>query len=140
MSWDAPSSEVAIDGIRVLVADDNSAAREIARKILQSSGAQVFEASNGKEAAAIASAQPFDVILLDIRMPEMNGFEVANMLRTQRGPNRNAAIVAFTADSDGSDPLKFEAQGFDAVLLKPVIASDMLAVVQDLCGQAGSGG
>ena len=98
--WNTDASQLPTAGARVLVVDDNVAIRDLARTILQSSGAEVTEAEDGAGALAAALHQPFDVILLDLRMQGLSGREVAASLRSKRGPNRNAPIVAFTAEAD----------------------------------------
>ena len=112
-------------GVRVLVADDNPANRELARALLQQFEAEVTEAMDGAQAVALASEAPFDVILLDLRMPVLDGEGALQRIRAEPGPNQDAPILAFTAD--GADRVNCGAGGFDGVIGKPIIAADMVA-------------
>jgi PAS domain S-box-containing protein len=113
-------------GLRVLVADDNALNRELVRIILASSGIQVVDADSGAAALAQAQASRFDVILMDIRMPDLDGPTAAGAIRRGRGPNADTPIIAFSADVLETDrPL------FDGYLAKPVMAVDLLAAVSD---------
>jgi CheY-like chemotaxis protein len=95
----------ALQGLRLLVVDDHPANRELARSMLEPFGISVFEAARGNAAVELANVDQFDIILLDILMPEMDGPTVARMIRSGSGPNRSAPIIAFTAaDSRGMWP------------------------------------
>ncbi len=108
-----------LGGVRVLVVDDNAVNRELARAILEPFGAEVSDAGSSHEGLRIASEQPVDVILLDVRMPGMDGPEVLAALRAGRGPNQAVPVLAFTADSEGLAGLM--AQGFDGLVSKPLV-------------------
>lgn len=95
------ADQVFLAGARVLVVDDNPANRELARAILTVGDADVTEAGGGAEALALAAAAPFDLILLDLRMPGLDGAQTCRLLRTRPGPNRDIPVLAFSAD--GSD-------------------------------------
>ena len=115
-------------GARILVVDDNPANRELARVVLEMVGAQVTEASSGEAALEIAQAQAFDLILLDIRMPGMDGPAVLAALRSTGGPNLTVPVLAFTADAD----LAWLSEGdirFDDVVRKPIEAAGLIQSV-----------
>ena len=116
-----------LGGVRVLVVDDNAANRELARVLLQKFDAEVEVAVNGEEAVALAARAPFDVLLLDLRMPVLDGRGALQRIRAEPGPNQYAPILAFTADGDGV--VNGQADGFDGVIAKPVSAADMLATI-----------
>ena len=114
-------------GVRVLVVDDHPANRELARLFLAGVGAEVTEASDGEEGVALAAEQPFDVILMDIRMPRLDGPGALNAIRAAPGPNDATPILAFTADSESDDRLL--ALGFQDVVAKPLQPGALIAAV-----------
>jgi CheY-like chemotaxis protein len=106
---------------KVLVVDDNAAGRELVRESLKDYVASVNEASNGREALEkIRAARP-DLVLLDIQMPEMDGYEV---LREIRGDPalKGLRVIALTAFAMRDDRERALAAGFDDYLIKPVTA------------------
>lgn len=119
------TASASLCGVRILVADDNPANRELTRALLQQFDAEVTEAVDGAEAVAFASETPFDVILMDLNMPNLDGQSALQTIRAQAGPNQDAPIFAFTAD--GADTVNCDAGGFDGVIGKPVVAATMLS-------------
>ncbi|QUD86514.1 PAS domain S-box protein [Phenylobacterium montanum] len=116
-------------GARVLVADDHSANRELVRAVLTPFGAVVSEAANGAEAVRAAESSIFDLILMDLRMPELDGLAAMRAIRSGRGPNRSAPILAFSAGADAPGASMRRAAGFDGDLSKPVLPADLVAAV-----------
>ena len=113
-----------LSGIRVLLADDNASNRVLARLLLEQLGADVTEVEDGQQALDAAMQAPFDVILLDLHMPVMDGSEALMRLRADDGPNQNVPVLAFTADSSNS---ALEAGGgFDGVVGKPIVAAEFI--------------
>jgi CheY-like chemotaxis protein len=101
----------------VLVIDDNPAIREIAFRLLDSFGARVVAVGDGAAALQHALLQPFDLILVDLNLPDMPGSEIAMEIRNRTGPNAKSRLIAFTAaDVD----LKNLPPAFDGYLAKPV--------------------
>jgi PAS domain S-box-containing protein len=119
-----------LDGVRVLVVDDNRVNRELARAVLEQMGAEVAEADGGRAAVAAAGVAPFDCILMDLRMPEVSGADALAEIRDAAGPNQDVPILAFTADADMI--LLDGRQGFDGVVSKPIMALDLITAV-DAC-------
>ncbi len=109
-----------LTGVRVLVVDDNPVNRELAKSILTPFGAEVSEAVDGYGAVDLALKQPFDVILMDIRMPGMDGPDATLRIRGQPGPNRDTAILAFSADYDLERFGEQGGRGFDGFVRKPM--------------------
>ncbi|MFT4252639.1 MAG: ATP-binding protein, partial [Caulobacter sp.] len=103
-------------GCRVLVVDDNMVNRELVGAVLDGFEVELAQAADGQAAIDAAARQPFDVILMDLRMPLMDGETAARRIREGGGPNSAAPILAFSADADPklSDGL------FDGVLAKPL--------------------
>jgi PAS domain S-box-containing protein len=114
---------------RVLVVDDHAVNRELVRAILQPMGLVVSEAANGQEAVGIAAAEAFDLILMDLRMPVLDGVGAVAAIRRGTGPNAAVPIVAFSAGSEALDERHRRAAGFDGVLGKPMMPADLLNLV-----------
>jgi two-component system CheB/CheR fusion protein len=115
---DAPSARALRPGLHVLVVDDNADAAESLAALLRSSGQIVRVAYNGPDAVAAAVAHRPDVVLLDIGLPGMNGYEVASALRRQ--PGGGLALVAITGYGQDTDARRAAEAGFDRHLVKPV--------------------
>ena len=118
-----------IDGVRVLVVDDNAANRELVRTTLSLLGAEPFEAESGPAAIALAGQQPVDVILMDINMPGMDGVETLRRIRAADGPNVGIPAYAFTADVMPERVAALKASGFDGHLAKPIEMEALLRAV-----------
>jgi CheY-like chemotaxis protein len=121
-----PDAEACLDlrGVRVLVVDDNPTDREIVRAILESVDAGVTDAVDGSEAVELAVAEPFDVIMMDINMPVLDGVGALKRIRAGPGPNQKTPIFAFTAHLP--DTISREPGGFDGVISKPIVPRDMI--------------
>jgi signal transduction histidine kinase/ActR/RegA family two-component response regulator len=116
---------------RILVAEDNPVNQLVARRMLQAIGCQVDVVSNGIEALAALERQRYDVLLLDIQMPEMDGFEVAQHLvaRHPRAEDR-PWIIALTANAVQGDRELCLRAGMDDYLTKPVKPLELTAALQ----------
>ena len=118
-----------IDGVRVLVADDHPANRKLASLFLAAVGAEVSEAENGVEAVTKADEWPFDVILMDINMPELDGPGALLCIRQDCGLNDATPILAFTAAAEPATVERLLALGFDGVVSKPLDPQTFLAAI-----------
>ena len=116
-------------GVRMLVADDHPFNRDLVRAVLAPFGAEVSEAANGAEAVAVAAVAPFDLILMDLRMPELDGMDAMRAIREGAGPNCDAPILAFSAGVDASTAAARLQAGFDGDLSKPLLPADLIAAV-----------
>ena len=125
------AAQLSIEGLRLLVVDDNQANRELAKAILTPFGVEVAQAVDGQAAIEAASREPFDVILMDLRMPGLDGPSAANAIRAGSGPNRDAPILAFSADAD-LERFENAASGFDGIVRKPIATQDLLAALANL--------
>lgn len=118
--------------LRVLLAEDNSVNRKVATTLLQRRGHLVSVATNGLEALEIAKRQPFDVILMDAQMPEMDGLQATAAIREwEKGRAPRLCIVALTAHAMDGDKERFLANGFDLYLAKPFRPDELDAVLED---------
>ena len=112
--------------VRVLVVDDDESIRQIVRLCLGDEGYDVFEAANGLDALALLPDCRPDLILLDLRMPVMDGWEFARRYRL--GPGPHAPIIAFLAALNAeAEAADLEAVG---ILAKPFDLEDLLAMVR----------
>jgi PAS domain S-box-containing protein len=107
---------------RVLIVDDNPANRELVNAILTAMGAEVAEAVDGEEGVAAAAAQPFDAILMDLRMPRLDGAQAALRIRGEGGLNATTPIIAFSADARPGGPGGI----FDGSVSKPMTAANLV--------------
>jgi len=106
-----------LEGIKVLIAEDNAINRRIVSHILQKRNAEVFFAANGQEAVDCIRDQQIDVLILDLNMPVMDGFEAAKVIREEL--KRNIPIIACTASIDSDDNKKCLEYGMNACISKP---------------------
>jgi PAS domain S-box-containing protein len=116
-------------GSRVLVVDDHRVNRELVRAILGPLGADLTEAEDGAEALVQAEASGFDLILMDLRMPGLDGTGAMRAIRAGGGPNAATPILAFSADADSTGEAHRRAIGFDGDVLKPLIPANLVALV-----------
>ena len=119
------SSEVRDDSKRdyqkmVLVVEDNLVNQRIAKKMLVKLGVSVEIANNGVEAVFIAGRKLYDLILMDIQMPEMGGLEATRQIMAGNGKNKDTTIVALTANVMPEDRKKFLSIGMKGVIGKPI--------------------
>jgi len=117
-----------LPGLRVLLAEDNPINALLARTLLARAGCVVTSAQDGEEAVAAASTAAYDLILLDIRMPRLDGFEAAARIRGGAGPSAGAPIVALTADAGDEERVRAAKAGMDDFITKPIDAPRLLAV------------
>jgi len=110
---------------RVLVADDNPLSLEFLAAAIVASGFACETAADGEAAIAQASASPFDLLLLDARMPRCSGAEALATIRRGGGPSSHAPALATTADAEPETRAALLAAGFRDVLVKPLAIADL---------------
>ena len=106
--------------LRVLLAEDTPTNQVVVRQILKSFNIRVDIASNGLEAVDAASRVEYDLIYMDMRMPEMDGLDATRAIRRMESPGRRVPIVAFTANAFEEDARACRAAGMDDFIAKPV--------------------
>lgn len=119
---------------KVLVADDHPVNREFVRRILEPLGASVTEAVDGREAVEAAATIAFDLILLDLKMPGMDGDEAVRLIRAGDTPNAKIPILAFSAGQEAYDELLLPDE-FDGALAKPLAPDTLIEAFATYCGQ-----
>jgi CheY-like chemotaxis protein len=127
-------------GARVLVADDNPVNALLATRALEQEGFKVDRAATGAEAVSAAADTAYDLILMDIRMPVMDGFEATRRIRSDPGPSRDAAILAVTADIDPELEARARAVGMTAWAAKPLDPVRLRALARQHTRPAPTGG
>ena len=115
----------------VLLIEDNDANRYLARFLLEKNGLNVIQAKNGVEGGRLALAQPPDLILMDIEMPEMDGYEAARRLKSDP-TTAKVPIMAFTSYAHPSDRQRALEQGFSDYLEKPFEVDELIRRVLKL--------
>ncbi len=106
-------------GCRILIAEDNDFNRGLITHILQEAGAIVVETTNGREAIEASQKHQLDMVLLDLNMPELDGYSTARELRNQQSA-KETPIIAISAIAPNSKSLSTQLDIFDAVLAKPI--------------------
>ncbi|WP_019959941.1 response regulator [Woodsholea maritima] len=117
---------------QVLVVDDNALTLIVLRELLESAGAHVVTVSNGEDAIAQAKDSAFDAVFMDIRMPNMSGYQVCEAIHTQSSKNASVPIFALTADAQVGVRKAAKAAGMRDVLLKPVARETLVDALLDL--------
>ncbi|MEO1406807.1 MAG: ATP-binding protein [Pseudomonadota bacterium] len=107
-------------GMRVLIVDDNTVNRRVARLFVEPLGMIATEAAHGQEAIEILSAEPFDLVLLDMHMPVMDGQETIRAIRASKESWSDVLVIALTADAMAGDREKCIDLGMDGYVAKPV--------------------
>jgi CheY-like chemotaxis protein/HPt (histidine-containing phosphotransfer) domain-containing protein len=115
--------------LKVLVVDDSDINREVTASFLRMAGHRVTEAQDGAEAVQIASAQDFDVVLMDMRMAGVDGLEATRSIRALDGPHGTVPIVAVTANALDHHAEECRRAGMTDHLAKPFTQAELLTVV-----------
>ena len=114
--------------LRILIAEDNPVNQKIAVKILNKLGYEPSLANNGKEALEIVSNEQYDIILMDVQMPEMNGLEATRMIRTCL--EIQPVVIAMTANVMQGDRDDCLQAGMDDYMSKPIDLSELLSQLE----------
>jgi CheY-like chemotaxis protein len=126
--------------LRVLLAEDNPVNQMLARRLLEKRGHAVTVVESGRAAIEAVRCQPFDVVLMDVQMPDLGGLEATAAIRqleASRGPDaskrRRLPIIALTAHAMTGDRERCLSAGMDGYLSKPLRASDLFDALAELC-------
>ncbi len=118
--------------LRVLIAEDNAMNLLLVQKMVEKIDAQVEVATNGKEAIDAVRAGDFDVVLMDVQMPEMDGIEATKYIREHVEKARNLPIIAVTANAMDGDREKYFAAGMNGYVSKPINRQKLLGEIDRL--------
>ena len=129
-----PEQPAAIPGnqaLRILLAEDNTVNQKVATRLLEREGHRVVVVGTGREAVAAVDRESFDVVLMDVQMPEMDGFEATFAIRArERFTGNRVPIVAMTAHAMSGDKERCLSAGMDGYLAKPVRRQDLLDAIR----------
>lgn len=125
----APIGKAAPEGMRILLVEDNDANRKVLQAMLVGAGYDVATASNGGAAVQMAADQAYDLILMDISMPGMDGLEATATIRRSDGASRDTPIIAITAHALPTERDRFLAVGMQGTLIKPIRLEELLTTV-----------
>jgi signal transduction histidine kinase/ligand-binding sensor domain-containing protein/DNA-binding response OmpR family regulator len=119
--------------LRILLAEDNNVNQMLAVRLLQKRGHAVTVAATGKEALEILEKETFDLVLMDVQMPEMDGFETTAAIRArERQTGGHIPIVAMTAHAMKGDQERCLKAGMDSYISKPIGADQLFAVIDEV--------
>ncbi len=119
--------------LRLLLAEDNLVNQKLAVRLLEKQGHTVTIAANGVEAMAAVEREPFDLVLMDVQMPEMDGFEATAAIRAhERGTGRHVPILAMTAYAMKGDRERCLAAGMDGYVSKPIQPRKLWQAIKQL--------
>jgi two-component system sensor histidine kinase/response regulator len=117
-------------GLRILLTEDNVVNQLVGRGILEKAGHSVVVAGNGREALVRLDEQPFDLVVMDVQMPEMDGFEATAAIREkEKRTGEHVPIIAMTAHAMAGDRERCIAAGMDSYISKPISGPALLALV-----------
>jgi PAS domain S-box-containing protein len=120
----------AASGLRVLVVEDNPVNQRLATRLLEKRGNKVVVAGNGREALAILGTETLDLVLMDVQMPEMDGFEATAAIRqNERATGAHIPIIAMTAHAMKGDRERCLERGMDGYVSKPILRQELFEAI-----------
>ncbi|MBX3496733.1 MAG: response regulator [Parvibaculum sp.] len=117
------------DGMSVLLVDDHALNRKVARLFLEPLGIAITEVENGADAIRELQTRVFDLVLLDMHMPVMNGEETLRHIRSHDAAFRDVPVIALTADSLGPDNTRYDKMGADGYVGKPIDHRELIVEI-----------
>jgi signal transduction histidine kinase/DNA-binding response OmpR family regulator len=126
----AAAAESPRRSLRVLLAEDNTVNQRVARALLSKAGHRVDVVENGHDAAEAVRTGRYDIVLMDIEMPDMGGIEATKRIRALAAPQGKVAIIAMTAHALAGSRDQFIAAGMNDYIAKPFSPSDLLALIE----------
>ncbi len=116
--------------VRLLLAEDNPVNRKLALRILEKSGYRTDAVENGKEAFDAVMSQPYDLVLMDVQMPEMDGLTATQQIRSSNSAMKQVPIVAMTAHAMKGDRERCLSAGMDDYIAKPIKPQELLDIIK----------
>ncbi|MFO0879426.1 MAG: ATP-binding protein [Gemmataceae bacterium] len=124
--------------LRVLLADDSPVNQLLGVRLLEKQGHKVVAVADGRAAVEAVATHPFDVVLMDLQMPEMDGFEATRLIREQESTTgRRVVVIALTAHAMPGDRERCLGSGMDDYLAKPIRADQLFAAINRVSVQKG---
>ncbi len=117
-------------GVKILLAEDNAVNQKLAATLLDKAGYSVEVVANGLEAVKRVGEQHYDAVLMDVQMPELDGFEATQRIRLNEGGGRHTPIIAMTAHALKGDRERCLAAGMDDYISKPLQPQALLAALE----------
>jgi signal transduction histidine kinase/DNA-binding response OmpR family regulator len=130
----------ALTPIRVLIADDNTTNRVVASRVLERYGHNIRAVENGREAVQAVQAESFDLVLMDMMMPELDGLAATREIRALPSAKSRVPIVGLTANTSKEDINACLAAGMNSVATKPISGAQLVAAMSDALASVSSGG
>ncbi|WP_240538731.1 ATP-binding protein [Halomonas sp. SH5A2] len=131
-----PAIPSADEGYRLLIVDDNTSNRQLLSALLEAPDRHITLAESGYEAIEIGREQTFDMVFMDIRMPEMDGVQTTQTLRRINSVWSRCPIIAVTAHALNSERQRWLAEGLDDVIIKPIDEHDLNQLLNRFLGIA----
>ena len=123
---------------RVLLAEDVKLNQILTQKLLARSGYQIDIAENGQQAVEAMRSADYDVVLMDVQMPEMDGIEATRQIRTLPGTKKFVTIIALTAQAEGNTQDALRAAGMDDYISKPINFDILFSKLSALAAKRGA--
>jgi two-component system sensor histidine kinase/response regulator len=147
LSWDqitdhpsiTTSSEAPLRTGCLLLAEDNAINQKVVSAILMGAGYQVDTVPDGAAAVRAAASYPYDAILMDCRMPKVDGYQATAAIRANEGMSHHTPVIAMTAGARMEDRDRCLAEGMDDYISKPIGRSDLLAIVASVLSDTAEG-
>ncbi|WP_366949709.1 response regulator [Geobacter sp.] len=132
MTDPAPAIRTTSQPLRILLAEDNATSREVIRRILETDGHRVTIVTNGREVLEALEEREFELVLMDVQMPELDGIAATRAIRGSDSPlvNRGIPVIALTAHAMEGDRERCLAAGMNAYVSKPVRVAELVAAVE----------
>jgi CheY-like chemotaxis protein len=129
-----PPAAEPVRSLSILVAEDNVVNQLLAQRLLEKRGHRVTVAGNGRVALDLLERRRFDVVLMDVQMPELDGFEATNLIREkERERGGHVPVIAMTAHAMKGDRERCLAAGMDGYIAKPLRSTELMVAIDELC-------
>ncbi len=125
-----------LSNLRVLIVDDLPINRQVVGLFLRPSGCETVEATNGKDATERLEAEDFDIVLLDVHMPVMDGLQAIRTIRASDKPYKDVPVIALTADAMADDRERYLSLGMSGYTPKPINEGDLVSEILRVLGGA----
>ena len=123
--------------LKILLADDNPTTQFLVKEVLSFWGHDITTVNNGREAVEQIQAASFDIVIMDMQMPEMNGEETTRWIRANGGVSSTIPIIALTADAVLDNRKRYIAAGCNAVVTKPISWDELAREIRTFGGEDG---